>query len=79
MNASPSRCHSIEGLVPIVFSLVCAALMILAAFWKRGTPTGTLLRDSLEWTIEFLVSLVMMGICAAGVSSRNLSRSGQRR
>jgi hypothetical protein len=79
MNAMPSRLPLIKGLVPVVFSLGCAALMILAAWWKRGAPAGSTLHSGLEWSIQLLVVLVIIGISVAGVPSRNPSRCGQPR
>jgi hypothetical protein len=46
MNVMPSRLPLIKGFAPVAFSLVCAALMILAAWWKRGAPAGSLLHKS---------------------------------
>jgi hypothetical protein len=79
MNALPSRWPLIKGFAPVVFSLVCAALMILAAWWKRGAPAGSPLHTALEWSIQLLVVLVIVGISVAGVPSRHPSRCGQPR
>ena len=70
MNALPSRCPRIKGFAPVVFSLVCAALMILAAWWKRGAPDGSPLHTALEWSSQLLVVLTIVGISVAGVPSR---------
>jgi hypothetical protein len=63
----------------LVFSLVCAVLMILAAWWKRGTPVGSPLHTALEWSIQLLLVLVIIGISVSGLVSRHLSRFGQAR
>jgi hypothetical protein len=79
MNAIPSRWPLLKGFVPVVFSLVCAALMIVAAWWKRGEPAGSTLHATLEWSIQLLVVLVIIGISVAGMPSRRPSRCGQPR
>ena len=79
MNALPSRWPPIKGFVPVAFSLVCAVLMILAAWWKRGAPDGSPLHTALEWSIQLLVVFVIVGISVAGVPSRHPSRGGQPR
>jgi hypothetical protein len=70
MNVLPSRWSLIKAFVPVAFSLICAALMILAAWWKRGEPAGSPLHSALEWSIQLLVVLVIVGISVAGVASR---------
>jgi hypothetical protein len=70
MNALSSRWPLIKGFAPVAFSLVCAALMILAAWWKRGEPAGSSLHTALEWSIQLLVVFVIVGISVAGVTSR---------
>jgi hypothetical protein len=79
MNALPSRWSLIKGSTPVAFSLACAALMILAAWCKRGVPIGTPGHTALEWLIQLLVILVIVGISVAGVHSRHPARSGQPR
>ena len=74
MNDLLNRWPLIKGFTPVVFSLVCAALMILAAWWKRGAPAGSPLHTTLEWSIQLLVVLVIVGISVAGVPSRHPSR-----
>jgi len=76
MNVMPSRWPLIKGFAPVAFSLVCAALMILVASWKRGAPAGGLLHTSLEWSIQLLVVLVIVGVSVAGLASRHPSRGG---
>ena len=69
MNAPPRRWPLIKGFTPVVFSLVCAALMILAAWWKRGAPAGSPLHTTLEWSIQLLVVLVIVGLsCIAAAT-----------
>ena len=43
MNALRRRSLLIKGFAPVIFSLGCTTLMILAAWWKRGAPAGSLL------------------------------------
>jgi hypothetical protein len=76
MNVISIRWSLIKGLAPVAFSLVCAALMILVALWKRGAPEGGLLRTSLEWSIQLLVVLVIVGVSVAGLASRHPSDGG---
>jgi TRAP-type C4-dicarboxylate transport system permease small subunit len=79
MNAFPSRRASLAGFVPTAFSLVCAALMIIAALWKRGTVAGSTLHGALEWSIMFMTWLVMLGISVAAIQLRHPSRRGVQR
>jgi hypothetical protein len=74
MNVMPSRLPLIRGFAPVAFSLVCATLMILVAWWKKGVPAGGLLHTSLEWSIQLLVVLVIVGVSAAGLAARQASR-----
>jgi hypothetical protein len=76
MNAMLSRCPLIKGFAPVAFSLICAALMIMAAWWKRSEPAGSALHTALEWSIQLLVVLVIIGISVAGVASRHPARDG---
>lgn len=76
MNVMPSRRRVINGFAPVAFSLVCAALMILVASWKRGAPAGGLRHTSLEWSIQFLVVLVIVGVSVVSLASRHPSRGG---
>ncbi len=76
MNVVPSRWPLIKGFAPVAFSLVCAALIILVAWWKRSTPAGGLLHTSLEWSIQLLVVLVIVGVSVAGLAARHPSRRG---
>ncbi len=75
MNVMPSPWPRIKRFAPVAFSLVCAALMILVAWWKRGAPAGELLHTSLEWSIQLLVVLVIVGVSVAGLASRHPPRS----
>jgi hypothetical protein len=68
MNAMLSRWPLIKGFAPVAFSLICAALMILAAWWKRSEPAGSPRHAALEWSIQLLVVLVIIGISVAGVA-----------
>jgi hypothetical protein len=79
MNAVASRWSLIKALSPVVFSLVCAVLMILAAWWKRGAPVGSPLHTALEWSIQFLVVLMIVGISVSVLASPHLSCRGQAR
>jgi hypothetical protein len=79
MNDLLNRWPLIKGFTPVVFSLVCAALMILAAWWKRSAPAGSPLHATLEWSIQFLVVLVIVGVSVAGVPARHPPRCGQPR
>jgi hypothetical protein len=76
MNAIPSRWPPIKEFAPVAFSFVCAALMILVAWWKRSAPAGGLLHTSLEWSIQLLVVLVIVGVSVVGLVSRHPSRRG---
>lgn len=76
MNVMPIRWPLIKGFAPGAFSLVCAALLILVAWWKRSAPAGGLLHTSLEWSIQFLIVLVIVGVSVAGLASRHSSRGG---
>jgi hypothetical protein len=76
MNVMPSRWPLIKGFAPVAYSLVCAALMILVAWWKRSAPAGGLPHISLEWSIQLLVVLVIVGVSVAGLASRHPSRRG---
>jgi hypothetical protein len=76
MNVMPSRWPIINGFAPVAFSLVCAALMILVAWWKRSAPAGGLLHTALEGSIQLLVVLVVVGVSVAGLASRHTSRRG---
>ncbi len=69
MTALSSRLPMIRGLAPVAFSLVCATLMIVAAWYKRGAPAGSALHTTLEWFIQLLVVLVIVGISVAGVAA----------
>jgi hypothetical protein len=53
--------------------------MILAALWKRGAAAGSPLHTALDWSIQFLVVFVIVGISAAGVGARQPSRGGPAR
>jgi hypothetical protein len=78
MNAQRSRWPLIKDFAPVAFSLVCAALMILAAWWKRSAPAGSSLHTALEWSVELLVVFVSIGI-SVGHGSRRPSCGGQGR
>jgi hypothetical protein len=73
MNPLPGRWPPIKAFAPVAFSVVCAALMILAAWWKRGEPAGSSLHTALEWSVQLLVVLVIVGISAAGLPPRHPS------
>jgi hypothetical protein len=79
MKALRGRCSLMKGFAPIIFSLICAALMILIAWWKRGAPAGSPLQTRLEWAIQLLVVLVIVGISVTGVPARHILRCGQPR
>jgi hypothetical protein len=79
MDAMARRWSPIKALSLFVFSLVCAVLMILAAWWKRGTPVGSPLHTALEWSIPLLVVLAIVGISVSGLASRHPSGDGQAR
>jgi hypothetical protein len=79
MNALSRRRSPIKGFVPVAFSLVCAGLMILAAWWKRSVPAGSPLHTALDWSIQFLVVSVIVGVSVAGVGSRRPSCGGSAR
>ena len=79
MKAILSRCISLNAAVPVVFSLACAGLMILAAWWKRDLPVGSSLHTTLDWAVQFLVVFVIVGISVAGVSPRRASCDGPTR
>jgi hypothetical protein len=76
VNLMPSQWPLIKGFALVAFSLACAALMILAAWWKTGAPAGSLLHNSLEWSIQLLMVLVIVGVSVAGLASRHPSRGG---
>ena len=76
MNVMPCQWPRIKGFAPVAFSLVCAAVMILVAWWKRSAPAGGLLHTSLEWSIQLLVVLVIVGVSVAGLASRHPLRRG---
>ena len=79
MNVLQSRWPVIKAFAPVALSLVCAALMIIAAWGKRSVPAGSQLHTLLEWSIQLLVVLVIVGISVAGLASRHPSCERQTR
>jgi hypothetical protein len=73
MNASSGNWPRMGGFAQIVFALVCAALMILASWWKRDLAEGSPLHEALDWSVQLLVVFVIIGISACGIPSCRLS------
>ena len=73
MNSSSGRWPHFAGFGQLAFALACAALMILASWWKRDLAAGSTLHEALEWSVQLLVVFAIIGISACRVPSRRAS------
>jgi hypothetical protein len=59
MNSTPIRPHSSRPALAIVVALAAAALMIVAAWFKRSAPAGSLTKELLEVTVGLLMIVAL--------------------
>jgi hypothetical protein len=59
MNSTPTKPRSSRPALAIVVALAAAALMIVAAWFKRSAPAGSLSKELLEVTVGLLMIVAL--------------------